>query len=166
MCRSCLGWDILPIHKDTRGILSWAGVLGCFQFRLDLFRWGVGSFKRVLCDTLVWKDWWGGMERKKVNNPGVSLGCSSPQCGLLTMPMKEQGCLRVSCQMHGPKKWATYSSLCSKLEFWDCLPNRTLSMPMGLADTGDRPFSVERMLMIVIISNLSKSKCTNVSSKS
>lgn len=46
------------------------------------------------------------------------------------------------------------------------LPDRTLSRPMGLSDTGDRPLSVEGILMIVIISNLSKSKCTNASSKS
>lgn len=48
----------------------------------------------------------------------------------------------------------------------DGLPDRALSIPMGLSDTGDRPLSVKGKLMIVIISNLYKNKCTNVSSKS
>lgn len=49
----------------------------------------------------------GGRERKKVNHrgtPGVSLDCCSPEHGLITMLVERQGCLRVSCQMHGPKK--------------------------------------------------------------
>lgn len=49
----------------------------------------------------------GGMERKKVNHrgaPDVSPDCVSPQRGLLTMLVEGQGCLRISCQMHGLKK--------------------------------------------------------------
>lgn len=124
MKTSRMGWETLPIHIDTRGILSSSGVLGCFQLSLDHFCVDLAVSER--CYVILWCEriGEGGMERKKVNHrgaPGVSLDCCSPQHGFPTILVEGQGCLSVSCQMHGPKKQTTHSSVCCKLEFWSWL---------------------------------------------